>query len=59
MPKRSTTVTFFTPAAKNLRVTESPAEPPPLTTTLTSSIDFPISFKALYKAAKTTIAVPC
>ena len=37
----------------------SPAEPPPLTTTLAVSLFLPATFKALIIPASTTIAVPC
>ena len=59
IPNRSTTVICLAPAAKNLRVMDSPADPPPLTTILTSAKVLLINFKLLNKADKTTIAVPC
>ena len=59
MPNRSTTVTCFAPADRSFLVIDKPAEPPPLTTTLMSSMSFLTSFKLLNKAANTTIAVPC
>lgn len=59
MPNLSTTITSVAPAAISLRVIERPAEPPPLTTILTSSKVLDTNFRLLKTAAKTTIAVPC
>ncbi len=59
MPLESHIKIVLAPAFRSNRAIAIPAAPAPLITIRTSSIDFFTNFRALYKAARLTIAVPC
>ena len=59
IPNSSTAIILPTPAVCIILIIAVPAAPGPFKTTVISLISFFVTLKALYKAAKTTTAVPC